>query len=29
VATPMETVVFDWLGRAGSDAFKAISKLSR
>jgi nicotinamidase-related amidase len=29
LATPTETVVFDWLGRAGSDAFKAISKLVR
>jgi nicotinamidase-related amidase len=29
VATPAETVAFDWLGRAGSDAFKAISKLVR
>jgi len=29
VATPTETVVFDWLGRAGSDEFKAISKLVR
>jgi nicotinamidase-related amidase len=29
VATPTETVVFDWLGRAGTDAFKAISKLVR
>jgi len=28
-ATPTETVVFDWLGAAGSDAFKAISKLVR
>jgi hypothetical protein len=25
----VETVVFDWLGRAGTDAFKAISKLVR
>jgi nicotinamidase-related amidase len=29
LVTPTETVVFDWLGRAGSDAFKAISKLVR
>jgi nicotinamidase-related amidase len=29
LATPTETVVFDWLGRAGSDEFKAISKLVR
>jgi nicotinamidase-related amidase len=29
LATPTETVVFDWLGRAGTDAFKAISKLVR
>lgn len=26
---PTETIVFDWLGRAGSDAFKAVSKLVR
>jgi nicotinamidase-related amidase len=29
LVTPAETVVFDWLGRAGTDAFKAISKLVR
>jgi nicotinamidase-related amidase len=29
VATPAETVAFDWLGRAGTDAFKAISKMVR
>ena len=29
VVTPAETVVFDWLGRAGTDAFKAVSKLVR
>lgn len=28
-ATPAETVVFDWLGRAGTDEFKAISKRMR
>jgi nicotinamidase-related amidase len=27
--TPTETIVFDWLERAGSDAFKAISKMVR
>ena len=25
--TTAETVLFDWLGRAGSDAFRKISKL--
>src|ERR1019366_4986673 len=29
LVSPTETVVFDWLGRAGSEAFKAISKLVR
>jgi nicotinamidase-related amidase len=29
VPSTMETVVFDWLGRAGTDAFRAISKLVR
>lgn len=29
VPTITETVLFDWLGRAGGDAFKAISKLIR
>jgi nicotinamidase-related amidase len=29
LATPAETVVFDWLGRAGTDEFKTISKLLR
>jgi nicotinamidase-related amidase len=27
--TTMETVVFDWMGRAGSDTFKKLSKLIR
>jgi len=27
--TTMETVVFDWLGRAGGDVFKRLSKLIR
>ncbi len=27
--TTMETVVFDWLGRAGGDTFKRLSKLIR
>jgi nicotinamidase-related amidase len=29
IPTVTETVVFDWLGRAGTDAFKAVSKLVR
>jgi nicotinamidase-related amidase len=29
VATTVETVVFDWLARAGTDAFRAVSKLLR
>jgi len=29
LATPTETVVFDWLGRAGTEEFKAISRLVR
>jgi nicotinamidase-related amidase len=29
VPTTTETIVFDWLGRAGTDAFRAISKLVR
>ncbi|MEZ4231916.1 MAG: isochorismatase family protein [Polyangiaceae bacterium] len=29
VPTTSETVVFDWLGRAGGDAFKQLSKLIR
>ena len=29
VVMPAETVVFDWLGHAGTDAFKAVSKLVR
>jgi nicotinamidase-related amidase len=29
VAMPAEAVAFDWLGRAGTDEFKAVSKLLR
>ena len=29
VPTTMEAIVFDWLGRAGTDEFRAISKLLR
>ena len=29
VVMPTEAVAFDWLGRAGTDAFRAISKLVR
>jgi nicotinamidase-related amidase len=29
VRTTTETVVFDWLGRAGTDVFRQISKLIR
>jgi nicotinamidase-related amidase len=29
IAMPAEAVVFDWLGRAGTDEFRAISKLVR
>lgn len=29
VPTTCETVVFDWLGQAGSDAFRSISKMVR
>lgn len=29
VVTSVETVLFDWLGRAGTDEFKAISRLVR
>jgi len=29
ITTSVETVVFDWLGRAGTDAFRSISKLLR
>ena len=29
IVTPTETVVFDWLGQAGTDAFKQVSKLVR
>ncbi len=29
LSTPAETVVFDWLGRAGTDEFRALSKLMR
>jgi nicotinamidase-related amidase len=28
-ASPTETIVFDWLGRAGTESFKAVSKLVR
>jgi nicotinamidase-related amidase len=29
ITTSVETVVFDWLGRAGTDTFRSISKLLR
>jgi nicotinamidase-related amidase len=29
VAMPMESVVFDWLGKAGTDEFRALSKMLR
>lgn len=29
IAMPAESVAFDWLGRAGTDEFRAISKLVR
>jgi len=29
IPTSVETIVFDWLGRAGTDAFRAVSKLVR
>jgi len=29
IPTTTETIVFDWLGRAGTDAFRTISKLVR
>jgi nicotinamidase-related amidase len=29
IAMPAEAVAFDWLGRAGTDAFRAVSKLLR
>jgi nicotinamidase-related amidase len=29
IRTTTETIVFDWLGRAGTDAFRTISKLVR
>jgi nicotinamidase-related amidase len=29
VTTSVETIVFDWLARAGTDAFRAVSKLLR
>jgi len=29
IITPTETVIFDWLGQAGTDAFKQVSKLVR
>jgi nicotinamidase-related amidase len=29
VPISIETVIFDWLGRAGTDEFRAISKLLR
>jgi hypothetical protein len=29
IPTSVETVIFDWVGRAGTDEFRAISKLVR